>query len=95
MNSFQDYKPKNDREKFLAKAFLKLKTEQESANFLRDLLTIKELEEFANRLEMARLLKQGMSYKAIAKKLKVSTTTVTRTAHWLFRGTGGYQKVLK
>lgn len=95
MNIFEDYKPKNDREKFLAKAFLKLKTEQEVANFLRDILTIKEMEEFANRLEIAKLLKSGMSYKAIAKKMKVSTTTVTRVAHWLFNGCGGYQKVLK
>ncbi len=95
MSTYQSYKPKNDKEKFLAKAFLKLKTEQEVANFLRDILTIKELEEFANRLEMAKLLKQGLSYKVIAKKLKVSTTTVTRTAHWLFRGCGGYEKVLK
>ncbi len=95
MNDHQSYKPKNEKEKFLAKTFLKLKTEQEVANFLRDLLTIKEIEEFSNRLEMARLLKQGMSYKAISKKLKVSTTTVTRTAHWLFRGCGGYEKVLK
>lgn len=84
MSKYQSYKPKNDKERFLAKAFLKLKTEQEVANFLRDLLTIKELEEFSNRLEMAKLLKQGMSYKAITKKLKVSTTTVTRSAHWLF-----------
>jgi len=95
MSIFQNYKVKNEKERELAKAFLKLKTEQEVANFLRDILTIKEYEEFANRLEMARLLKQGMSYKAIAKKLKVSTTTVTRTAHWLFRGCGGYEKVLK
>ena len=95
MNTFQDYKPKNEKEKFLAKSFLKLKTEQEVANFLRDLLTIKEIEEFANRFEMARLLKQGMSYKAIARKLKVSTATVTRVAHWLFRGCGGYEKILK
>lgn len=95
MDTYQPYKPKNEKEKALANAFLKLKTEQESLNFLRDLLTIKEMEEFANRLEMARLLKQGMSYKAIAKKLKVSTTTVTRTAHWLFHGCGGYKKVIK
>ena len=94
MNKFTPYKPKNDREKFLTKAFLKLKTEEDVANFLRDLLTIKELEEFANRLEMARLLKNGMSYKAIAKKLNVSTTTVTRVAHWLFRGCSGYEIVL-
>lgn len=95
MSIYQNYKPKNEKENFLVKAFLKLKNELEVANFLRDLLTIKELEEFANRLEMARLLKQGMSYKAIAKKLKVSTTTVTRTAHWLFHGCGGYEKVIK
>ena len=85
----------NEKEKALFSAFLKLKTEQDMANFLRDLLTIKEIEEFANRLEMAKLLKEGMSYKAIAKKLKVSTTTVTRTAHWLFHGCGGYEKVIK
>jgi len=95
MSNFQSYKPKNEKEKALASAFLKLKTEQEVANFLRDLLTIKEIEEFANRLEMARLLKKGLSYKAIAKKLGVSTTTVTRTAHWLFRGCGGYEKALR
>jgi len=94
MSDFQQYKPKDSKEKSLAKAFLKLKTNQEVANFLRDLLTIKELEEFANRLEMARLLKKGKSYKSIAKELKVSTTTVTRTAHWLFHGSGGYDKVL-
>jgi len=95
MSTFQPYKPKNEKEKALSSAFLKLKTEQEVANFLRDLLTIKETEEFSNRLEMAKLLKEGMSYKAIAKKLKVSTTTVTRTAHWLFHGCGGYEKVIK
>lgn len=95
MYTHEKYSPKNDKEKFLAKAFLKLKTEQEMANFLRDLLTIKEIEEFANRLEMAKLLKKGMSYKAIAKKMKVSTTTVTRVAHWLFRGCGGYEKVME
>ena len=95
MTNFQNYKARNNKEKLLTKAFLKLKTDQEVANFLRDLLTIKEFEEFANRLEMARLLKKGMSYKTIAKELKVSTTTVTRTAHWLYRGCGGYQKVLK
>ena len=95
MSTYQNYKPKNGKEKFLVKSFLKLKNDQEVANFLRDLLTIKEIEELANRLEMARLLKQGMSYKVIAKKLKVSTTTVTRVAHWLFHGCGGYEKVIK
>jgi TrpR-related protein YerC/YecD len=95
MNKFVSFIPKNNKEKALCKAFLKLKTEQEVANFLRDLLTIKEIEEFANRLEMARLLTKGWSYKRIAKEIGVSTTTVTRTAHWLFHGCGGYKKVFE
>lgn len=94
MKSGEKYSPRNEKEKALVNAFLKLKTDEEVASFLRDLLTIKEIEEFANRFEMARLLKKGMSYKAIAKKLGVSTTTVTRTAHWLFRGCGGYDIAL-
>lgn len=95
MEEFTLYKPRNRREKTLCGSFLKLKNEQEVANFLRDLLTIKEIEEFANRLEMARLLAKGWPYKRIAREIGVSTTTVTRTAHWLFHGCGGYKKVLK
>ncbi len=91
----ESYSPRNTKEKMLTNAFLKLQTEKETANFLRDLLTLSEIEEFANRLEMAKLLARGWSYKRVAKELKVSTTTVTRVAHWLFRGCGGYQKVLK
>ncbi len=94
-NKAETFRARNAKEKALAKAFLKLKTEQEVAEFLRDLLTLPEIEEFANRLEIARLLKSGMSYATIAKQIGVSTTTVTRVAHWFFNGCGGYQKVLK
>ncbi len=95
MKTGEKYSPRNEKEKFLAQVFLELKTEKEVSNFLRDLMTIGEIEEFANRLEIARLLLNKKSYKAIAKSAGVSTTTVTRVAHWLFRGCGGYQKVLK
>jgi TrpR-related protein YerC/YecD len=91
----ESYSPRNQKEKALVSAFLKLKTGQEVVDFLRDLLTLPEIEEFANRLEIARLLKKGLSYKKIAKETGVSTTTVTRTAHWLFKGCGGYWEVLK
>lgn len=91
----EKYIARNEKEKLLAQSFLKLKTEIEVTNFLRDLLTLPEIEEFANRMEIARLLKQGISYLEIARKTKVSTTTVTRVAHWLFNGCGGYQKVLE
>lgn len=78
----------------LYQAILKLKTPAEVAAFWRDLLTLKEIKTFAKRWEMAKLLYQGLPYAAIAKKLKVSTTTVTRTAFWLHHGRGGYRLVL-
>lgn len=84
----------NAKEKQLAKAFLSLKKEQDVVNFLRDLLTLPEIDEFANRLEIARLLLRGETYLTIAKETNVSTTTVTRVAQWLFHGCGGYWKVL-
>lgn len=87
--------PRNEKEKQLMKAFLKLKNEKEVAAFLRDILTLPEIEEFANRLEIARLLKKGESYLNIAKKTGTSTTTVTRVAQWLNSGCGGYKKVLR
>lgn len=79
----------------LYQALLSLKNEKEVTSFLRDLLTLKEIQTITKRFQMAVLLHQGLSYAKIAKTLKVSTTTVTRTAHWLKHGKGGYQTVLK
>lgn len=91
----EPYEPKNDEEKQLIKAFALLKGHHEVADFLRDLLTPAELEEFSHRLEIARLLAQRKkSYLEIAEEVGTSTTTVTRVAQWLFRGCGGYQMVL-
>jgi len=94
-SSNESYSPRNEREKFLVESFSKLKNKEEITSFLRDLLTLPEIVEFANRLEIARLLLKGGSYKKIAKRTGVSTTTVTRVAHWLFKGCGGYYNVLK
>lgn len=91
----ENYTPRNPKEKLLVKVLLSAVNEKEMANLLRDLLTLPEIEIFANRMVMAKMLASGRSYKAIAKEMKVSTTSVTRVAHWLFRGCGGYQKALK
>lgn len=82
-------------EKELFKAILKLENEKEAADFFRDLLTLPELEEFANRFQMAKLLNEGKSYLEVARLTHSSTTTVTRVAHWLYKGMGGYKKVLE
>lgn len=77
----------------LFQAILSLKTKNEAANFFRDLLTPAELKEFANRWQMVKLLMKGVPYIEIATKLHTSTATVTRVAHWLHNGMGGYKSV--
>ncbi|OGK63137.1 hypothetical protein A2334_02205 [Candidatus Roizmanbacteria bacterium RIFOXYB2_FULL_38_10] len=88
------YKPANAKEKRLMKILALLNNEQDVANLFRDLLTHSEIEEFANRIEILRLLKKGFSYQKIAHEIGSSTTTVTRVAHWLYHGSGGYQKII-
>jgi TrpR-related protein YerC/YecD len=81
--------------KRLAKAFGSLKTEAEMLNFLRDLCTLEELEEMSGRWQVVQLLAKGKAYREIAKETGVSTTTITRIAHWLNHGEGGYKTALK
>jgi TrpR-related protein YerC/YecD len=53
-----------------------------------------ELEAMAHRWQAARLLDEGLPYLEISKRTHASTTTVTRVAHWLRYGEGGYRLVL-
>jgi TrpR-related protein YerC/YecD len=85
---------KTPKLKKLAQAFLSVKTTTEMTNFLRDLCTLEELEELSGRWEAVHLLNKGVSYREIAKQTGISTTTVTRVAHWLNHGEGGYKKVI-
>lgn len=75
-------------------AVLCLETRQEAEAFFRDLCTIAELEAMAHRWQVARLLEQGLPYLEIAERTGASTTTVTRVAHWLRHGEGGYRLAL-
>lgn len=81
------------KELFAAVALIR--NEKEAVEFFRDLLTISELEEFANRWQMVKLLVGGKPYLEIAEKLGTSTTTVARVAKWLYSGTGGYEAIAK
>ncbi|MFA6427334.1 MAG: YerC/YecD family TrpR-related protein [Candidatus Magasanikbacteria bacterium] len=86
---------KNSQLKKLAKAFLSLKKEDDMLNFLRDLCTLEELEEMSRRWEAVHMIDKGVPYRDIARNTGLSTTTVTRIAHWLNHGEGGYRKALK
>lgn len=79
----------------LCAALAMLRTRHDTAAFLRDACTLSELEAIGHRLAVARLLDVGgMTYIEIARAVGTSTTTVTRVAHWLRHGTGGYRIAL-
>jgi TrpR-related protein YerC/YecD len=75
-------------------AIRSLKSRAELEAFLRDLCTLAELEAMAHRWSVARLVDRGLPYTEIAEKTSASTTTVTRVAHWLRHGEGGYRLAL-
>ncbi|MBP6084917.1 hypothetical protein KA517_01630 [Candidatus Gracilibacteria bacterium] len=77
------------------RAMLQLQTEKEVAAFFRDLLTLSEIDELSQRLEVATLLDQGKTQRVVAKLTDASIATVTRVNQWLKRGTGGYKLVLE
>jgi TrpR-related protein YerC/YecD len=79
--------------KELFDAVLEIKSKEEATNFFRDLLTIEELTEIANRWQTVKLLVAHKSYADIAKKVHVSSATVTRVAKWLKHGYGGYRTI--
>jgi len=75
-------------------AISSLETRRDLEAFLRDLCTLSELEAMAHRWEVARLLENRLPYVEIAQRTGASTTTVTRVAHWLNHGEGGYRAAL-
>lgn len=78
----------------LFEVILKLKSVKEAEAFFRDLCTIREIKEMSERWEIAQMLDKDIPYRDIALKLKVSTTTVSRVATWLFNGENGYRSML-
>jgi TrpR family transcriptional regulator, trp operon repressor len=70
----------------LIEALLKLNTKEEMEDFLRGILTPKELIELPNRLEIIKLLKQGVSQHDVAGKLGVGVATVTRGSMEIQKG---------
>ena len=79
----------------LADAVLLLRDRDDATRFLRDLCTLAELEQLMQRWQIVCLLEQKVSYLEIAERIGTSTATVTRVAHWLRHGTGGYRVVLE
>jgi len=78
----------------LIEAILSLKSAKECKAFLRDLCTLSEIEAMIERFQVAKMVKNNIPYREISDKTGSSTATVTRVAHWLHHGMGGYDLVL-
>lgn len=86
---------KSERVDVLAQAFLSLKSEEDCYRLFEDLFTIREVQDLAQRLEVAQLLSKKATYTEIVEKTGVSTATIGRVNRALNYGAGGYQQVLE
>jgi TrpR-related protein YerC/YecD len=78
----------------LIDALLRLQDADEASRFLRDLCTLGELHDLAQRWAVVRQLDAGMHYAEISRETGASTATITRIASWLNHGEGGYRLML-
>ena len=75
-------------------AILSLRNDDEARKFFRDLLTEAEINEFAKRWQVARLLNENVQYETITAQTGMSSTTIARISKWLNNGRGGYKLLL-
>jgi TrpR-related protein YerC/YecD len=85
---------RNEATTELLDAILRLESVGEASAFFRDLCTLGELHDMAQRWAVARLLDQGLHYAEISHRTGASTATITRIAQWLHHGEGGYRSAL-
>lgn len=76
------------------RAVLALEDEEECRKFFDDVATIKEALDLSARLEVARLLDEGVVFSEISKATGASSATISRVNKCLTYGEGGYKTVL-
>jgi TrpR-related protein YerC/YecD len=83
----------DDVEQLLA-AFAALPDPEAVYAFLVDVCTVREIQEMAQRLAVARMLAAGEHYDRIQEATGASTTTISRVSRCLNYGADGYRSVL-
>ena len=73
---------------------LQLEDRDACYRFFEDICTVKEMQDLAQRIEVARLLRAQMTYNDIAQATGASTATISRVNKCLQYGEGGYELVL-
>ena len=88
-------KKPDDNLQFLYRVILLLQTKEECELFFDDLCTGPELKALAQRLEVAKLLKEQNVYSKIVEKTGASTATISRVNRSLQYGANGYDIVFE
>ena len=88
-------KLKDDLNDQLCEAVLQLQTTEECYQFFEDICTISELKALSQRLEVARMLKEGHTYDDIVERTGASTATISRVKRCLNYGADGYNIILE
>lgn len=78
----------------LLRALLLLDDADEAYSLLLDLCTIREIQDMAQRLQVARMLASGEHYSAIQESTGASATTISRVSKSLNYGADGYARVI-
>lgn len=75
-------------------AVLTLETREECYQFFDDLCTVNELQSLSQRLQVAKMIKQGYTYATIEKESGASTATISRVKRSLQWGNDAYTMIL-
>lgn len=78
----------------LVKGLLKLETEEECYAFLEDVCTIKELQDMAQRFDVALKLSDGFNYNQVSQETGASSATISRVNKCLMYGNNGYKTII-
>ena len=87
-------KIKNSQTDLLIRAILALENEEDAYRFFEDVCTISELRSIAQRMEVAVMLREGVTYQKIATETGASSATISRVNRALTYGADGYNRVL-
>ena len=79
----------------LYEAISTLSSPDDCRAFFEDICSLKELHAMAQRLHVAKMLNEGLSFNQISEKTGASTATISRVSRCLASGSGGYKKVFK
>ncbi len=78
----------------LYEIFISLESRKDCEMLFEDLFTDKEIEQFAQRIEAAKLLISGKTYGQVIEKTDISSATLSRVSRCVQYGKG-YSKFLK